>query len=146
MWDEKDDNIPDMSTMLPRQITEVWQPRFVLIKVNDRVIPLGYSNGVIKIRGSKGNKMRKISYRCHSFDTLFAVTYHKLQGVTLDKLILSINKHPNWRLRLSMSSLYVGVSRVHKLQELRVLPFNDDDVEHLTGLSSDPLLNDWINN
>ena len=45
-----------------------------------------------------------------------------------------------------MSSLYVEVSGVHKLQELRVFAFNDDDVEHLTGLSSDPLLNDWINN
>ena len=45
-----------------------------------------------------------------------------------------------------MSSLYVGISRVHKLEELRVLPFNDDDVEYLTGLSRDPLLHDWINN
>ena len=145
VWDEKDGDVPDMSKMLPGKITDVRQPRFVIMNVNDVLIPIGYSNDIIKIRG-RDKKIRKISYRRHSFDLMFAVTYHKLQGVTLDKLILSINKHPNWRLRLLMSSLYVGVSRVHKLEELRVLPFNDDDVEYLTGLSRDPLLHDWINN
>ena len=45
-----------------------------------------------------------------------------------------------------MSSLYVGISRVHKLEELLVLPFNDDDFKYLTGISRDALLHDWLNN
>ena len=53
-------------------------------------------------------------------DLLFAVTYHKLQGLTLNKLILTINKHPNRLLRLVLSSLYVGISRVHNMGEVRV--------------------------
>ena len=59
VWDEKEGDIPDMSKMLPGQITEVRQPRFVLIKVNDRVIPIGYSNGIIEISQGKGKKMKK---------------------------------------------------------------------------------------
>ena len=125
-------------------ITTVRQPRYVLVGVDDQIIPIGYSNGRLKTRFGKTSKW--INYRLHAIDLLFAVTYHKLQGVTLNKLILSINKHPNHRLRLIMSSLYVGVTRVHKLDELRVLPYNTEDVEYLMGLKWDTLLHDWLNN
>ena len=85
-------------------------------------------------------------FRKHPVDLLFAVTYHKLQGITLDKLILTINKHPNPFLRLVLSSLYVGMSRVHKLSEVRVLPYNDEDVDHLVKMKFDDLLPAWIRN
>ena len=87
-----------------------------------------------------------MTFRKHPVDLLFAVTYHKLQGVTLDKLVLTINKHPNRLLRLGLSSLYVGISRVHKLSEVRVLPYNDEDVDYLVNLKFDDLLSAWINN
>ena len=74
------------------------------------------------------------------------MTYHKLQGVTLEKLILSINKHPNYLLRLALSSLYVGLSRVKKLEDIRVLPYRDKDVDYLVSLQFDDLLKAWINN
>ena len=87
-----------------------------------------------------------MTFRKHPVDLLFAVTYHKLQGVTLDKLVLTINKHPNRLLRLVLSSLYVGISRVHHLSEVRVLPYNDEDVDYLVNLKFDDLLSAWIKN
>ena len=45
-----------------------------------------------------------------------------------------------------MSSLYVGVTRVHTLDELHVLPYNSDDAEYLLGLQWDRLLDDWLKN
>ena len=87
-----------------------------------------------------------MTFRKHPLDLLFAVTYHKLQGVSLDKLVLTINKHPNRLLRLVLSSLYVGISRVHKLSEVRVLPYNDEDVDYLVNLKFDDLLSAWISN
>ena len=90
--------------------------------------------------------MRPMTFRKHPVDLLFAVTYHKLQGVTLNKLVLTINKHPNPLLRLVLSSLYVGISRVHKLSEVRVLPYNDEDVNYLMKLKFDDMLSDWISN
>ena len=61
-------------------------------------------------------------------------------------MILAINKHPNPKLRLLLSSLYVGISRVHNLDEVRVLPFNEDDIQYLLSLQYDELLTAWINN
>ena len=78
--------------------------------------------------------------------TYFAVTYHKLQGLTLKKLILSINKHPNHLLRLALSSLYVGISRVKHLHDIRVLPYGDEDVDYLASLQFDDLLKAWLQN
>ena len=77
---------------------------------------------------------------------LFAVTYHKLQGLTLSALVLSLNTHPNPKLRITIPSLYVGLNRVHNLKEIRVLPFWEDDVKYLASLRSDSLLNIWFNN
>ena len=57
----------------------------------------------------------------------------------MDALVLSINKHPNPKLRLTLPSLYVGASRVHNLDQLRVLPFGKEDAEYLMSLKTDPL-------
>jgi len=103
------------------------QPKFILARVKGKLISIGTCNARIETR--RNEKIRKTNFRKHPVDLLFAVTYHKLQGVTLDKLILSISKHPNHLLRLALSSLYVGISRVKKLDDIRVLPYSDDDVD-----------------
>ena len=100
--------------------------------VKGKLIPIGTCNG--RFKSKRKEKIRHINFRMHPVDLLFAVTYHKLQGVTLDKLILSINKHPNPRLRLVLSSLYVRISRIHSLREVRVLPYAAEDVDYLVML------------
>ena len=60
------------------------------------------------------------------------------------KLILSIKKHHNYLLRLALSSLYVGLLRVKKLDNIRVLPYCDEDVDYLVSLQFDDLLKAWI--
>ena len=79
--------------MKPGEITMVRQPRYILVKVRGDLIPIGYQQHSFKVGTS--DKMKKVRFRNHPVDLLFAVTYHKLQGVTLNKLILAINKHPN---------------------------------------------------
>ena len=144
VWDPRDGEVPDMNSLQPGIITNVMQPRFIIVRVKGKLIPIGTCNG--KIRSYRKQKIHFTNFRKHPVDLLFAVTYHKLQGVTLDKLILSINKHPNHRLRLVLSSLYVGLSRVHSLNEIRVLPYSSEDVDYLITLKHDVLLKDWVNN
>ena len=129
------------------------QPRYLLVRVKGELIPIGTCNG--KIRGKKKQprsnksnrkKIRPMYFSNHPVELLFAVTYHKLQGVTLDKLVLTINKHPNRFLRIVLSSLYVGISRVHNLSEVRVLPYTDEDVDYLVNLKFDDLLSAWLSN
>ena len=122
IWDEKD-HVPDISSLPKGKITAVPQPIYILVTVGDTIIPVGLRNEKIEVRGEE----RKINYQDTACSLLFAVTFHKLQGLTLDKIILSIGKHPTAKLRVKMPSLYVGVSRVHNFTELRVLPLKQAD-------------------
>ena len=155
VWDPDDGEVPDMESLPRGVITTVKQPKFLLVRVKGKLIPIGTCNGEIKGKKkqknphrnkSKRKKIRAMVFRKHPVDLLFAVTYHKLQGLTLDKLILTINKHPNPLLRLVLPSLYVGISRVHKLSEVRVLPYTDEDIDYLVKMKFDDLLPAWINN
>lgn len=83
-------------------------------------MPIKCTNAKLELDAKKDEI---INYREHPIDLLFAVTYHKLQGLTLKALVLSLNTHPNHRLRITIPSLYVGLSRVHNIDEIRVLPF-----------------------
>ena len=85
-------------------ITPVMQPRFILVRVKGELIPIGTCNGKIKGKKkpmkrhpikSKKKKIRPMVFRKHPVDLLFAVTYHMLQGVTLNRLKLTITKYPN---------------------------------------------------
>ena len=66
------------------------------------MIPIKYFAAQID---KNNKKVRTTNYRTHPVDLLFAVTYHKLQGLNMDALVLSINKHPNAKLRLTLPSL-----------------------------------------
>ena len=145
VWDPKDFNgpVPDLSALPKGEISQVPQPSYILIRSKGRLIPIKYCAAQLDKRNKK---VKTTNYRTHLVDLLFAVTYHKLQGLNMDALILSINKHPTAKLRLTLPSLYVGVSRVHDIDKLRVLPFWKEDVDYLTSLKSDPLLKLWFEN
>ena len=140
-WSSKDTPKIDLTKLPPGVVTKVPQPEYIIVEVNKTLIPIGLRNEQLKIK-----EKNVINFRENPCDLLFAVTYHKLQGLTLKKIILSIGKHPTPKLRISMPSLYVGASRVHDLSELRVLPLTDEDSKYLTTLKRDPLLKDWLNN
>ena len=77
-------------------IINVIQPRFIILRVIGKLIPIGTCSG--KITSYRKQKISFTNFRKYPVDLLFAVTYHKLQGVTLDKLILSINQPLRGRL------------------------------------------------
>ena len=145
VWNPKDFNgpVPDLSSLPKGELSQVPQPSYIIIRSKGRLIPIKYCAAQ---KDKRKKKVKTTNYRTHLVELLFAVTYHKLQGLNMDALILSINKHPTAKLRLTLPSLYVGVSRVHDIDKLRVLPFWKEDVEYLTSLKSDPLLKLWFNN
>ena len=65
----------------------------------------------------KGKK-KKISAKGSSYDLAYAITYHKVQGKTLGRVLLHIEKGINLRLQ----SLFVGLSRVRKGDDFRIIP------------------------
>ena len=149
VWSSKDCKgaVPNMDILERGKVHVVPQPTFILVRFKnkhiDRIVPIRYTNAKLEL---DVRNEEIINYREHPVDLLFAVTYHKLQGLTLKALVLSLNTHPTHKLRITIPSLYVGLSRVHNFDEIRVLPFWEDDVKHLTSLKSDPLLRLWFNN
>ena len=99
VWDpsELDGHIPDLSTLPRGEISHVPQPKYILIHAKGKLIPVRFSNSQLD---KNNKKIRTTNYRSHPVDLLFSVTYHKLQGLNMDALVLSINKHPMAKLRL----------------------------------------------
>ena len=107
------------------------------------MIPIEYKNEKLD---KDNSKTKTFNCRAHPVDLLLSATYHKLQGLNLNALVLSINKHPNHNHRLTLSSFYVGASRVHNLDQLRVLPFLKQDPKYLRSLKTDAFLKLWFEN
>mmetsp|Transcript_42285 Transcript_42285/g.123821 ORF Transcript_42285/g.123821 Transcript_42285/m.123821 type:complete len:169 (-) Transcript_42285:204-710(-) len=79
----------------------------------------------------------------HAVQLAFAITDYKVQGRTLDKLVLSIGSRP-FEPSLSLPSLYVLASRVRKRAHLRVLGWNvSTDASRLRALRHPPELSIW---
>ena len=120
------------------QVVDVQQPDFIIVRIGQRCIAIKGGRATLKI-----SKERSITYLQHGCDLLFAITYHKTQGATMDALIMSICPYDGLSkkiLPLSITSLYVGASHVHKMKELRVLPLTADAIRNLKKLRRDPLL------
>ena len=133
--------------MFPKgEVSDVPQPEFVVVKIGDYVLSL---KSITARFNKKGDPKKKISFKDHGFDMTMSVTFHKTQGITVDRIVLSLNSAGSVSRRinkLTITSLYVGASRVHDFNELRVLPFTAEDAAALKKLKRDPLLAVFFSN
>jgi hypothetical protein len=76
-------------------------------------------------------------------ELMFAVTDYKLQGQTLDKLILSLGER-TFKPHLSLQKLYVLVSRVRAAKDIRLLkPQDPNGFNYIKHLQHVPALHVW---
>ena len=138
------DNPININELPAGQVVDVQQPDFIIVRIDDRTIAIKGGSARMKV-----NKERSVTYLQHGCELLFAITYHKTQGATMDALVLSLCPYAGLSkkiLPLSITSLYVGASRVHNMKELRVLPLTADAIQNLKKLRRDPLLAQFFNN
>ena len=77
----------------------------------------------------------QISYNAFPFDLGFAITYHKVQGQTMGKVILFLHKRTTKQLApLQWESLYVAYTRVKRGDDIRVCYFGSDTTSSRAGL------------
>jgi hypothetical protein len=87
------------------------------------------------------------STQAHPLDAGFAVTFEKLQGSTVKRLILVINKLSAFKLgSVTLNKIYVAISRVRNHKHMAVFPSSDPDMKHLTNLTFSFGLQAWANN
>ena len=86
-----------------------------------------------------------VKYFSFPFTLGFSVTFHKVQGKTLKRVILSLNHRKGFgRSTISYNCFLVGVSRVTCSAHLRRLPkFSQEDLFHVTKLRPSPELLKW---
>eukprot|EP01047_Picozoa_sp_COSAG01_P002785 COSAG01_NODE_76_length_28332_cov_298.876992_15_plen_2949_part_00 len=76
----------------------------------------------------------RIMKRPATYELAFALTDYKLQGMTLERLVVLIGQYP-YPVRHSLSSLYVMLSRVRRSTQLRILQGQRGSIEGLVGKS-----------
>jgi hypothetical protein len=83
--------------------------------------------------------VRYYSWEC---GLCFASTYHKLQSLTVDKIILDLNQSP--KSSLSLYHFIVGYSRVRKLDDIRIFAFKSEKGRrHLLGFTHSSEIIKW---
>ena len=110
-----------------------------------RVIPIrqerrnheSWERGVQKVTG----------YRGFQWTLAFAITFFKIQGLTLDRLVLFLTKCQSKRIMpVKASDIVVGFTRVKKGSHIRVWPHSPDGLRYLTKLPRRNNLSKWDGN
>ena len=116
-----------LPTHLPAGIeTEVDPPHSVNIQITsdtkkDNIVPILGKHKTVYI----GKNKRPIHFKHHHIELGFSYTYWKVQGATLDAIILVLNKKP-FKPNISLRSFYVGISRVNNRNDIRLWPIDID--------------------
>jgi hypothetical protein len=95
--------------------------------------------------GPKKNQYA-MQYQDHRCEPAFAISFHKLQGATLGKLILSLASRSGTGCLLknvTFEQLYVGLSRVTLGRDLAILSTSAESVEYLAKLKPSQLYSMW---
>jgi hypothetical protein len=94
-----------------------------------------------------GTKLRVPSTQTHALEAGFALTFEKLQGSTVKRLVLVLNKLSAYKLgAITLNKIYVAISRVRNHKHMAVFPTSDTDMGHLTKLNFSYGLKAWDNN
>ena len=143
VWKRTEDSI-NLAHLTPGQITNVTQPDYIVIQIHDKIIAIKPKSTTFE--DVNHNKRTYLAHECELSD---AVTFHKVQGKTMESVILSLNSTSTVSRkihRVTLQSIYVGCSRVHDHQHLRVFPLSTADKEYLKALKWDPYLKMFFQN
>jgi hypothetical protein len=113
-------NWPASETLVPGQYDETGN---LIAGTKDIVVPIFIDRAGQPIKYGK----ECIYYKEHTVDLAFAITFHKIQGRTVGKIILDLNLRPgtiHGIPTLDLFGFYVGLSRVSNSENMRILPLH----------------------
>ena len=124
-----------------------WNPEFTLVP-GDIVLPIGLCSAktTLDVQVDTATKCLQGAVKVseHRLELGFAVTFHKIQGKTIPKVILELNKRP-FAPHLNHSMLLVAISRVTNRENLRIIPLKaGTTLRYLGKLRPDPKLKTWM--
>ena len=87
------------------------------------------------------NVLKHVNLKTFHYDLTFCITFHKLQGMTLPRLLLDLSI-PTYPPHHGFDTVLVAASRIGEGKNLRVLP--GSDIGHLARLEADPRIQAWM--
>lgn len=130
-----------VNVRLHNQDATLWPSTQTLIP-NDVVIPLKIGKFGKTVTTKK--KQTLFNYDRFELLSIFAMTYHKTQDATMDKVVLDLNKKVGTLASFSLNHFYVGFFKVKTSDNLRILPSLTGDWDHLTKLKHNHLYVCWM--
>ena len=110
------------------------------------VIPIGMRRSTIAVDiGSVGLfPPGKVEVNDHRVELGFAITFQKVQGKTVPKIILDLN-HRKFKPPIDLPGLYVGLTRVKHGKNIRLVPPQPgSSLDYLKGFKRSRLLAGWF--
>jgi hypothetical protein len=95
----------------------------------------GVQNRTKSFKAKVGNYYLKdlLEYINYGIELKFGVTFHKVQGLTVPKIILQLNYMPGLG-SLDFHSLYVAMTRTKENSHIQKIPIVDNDYRHLLNI------------
>lgn len=107
--------------------------------------PEGVAQSIAPHWNGKSRGIPKV--RRHAISPAFAVTYNKVQGQTLSRVVLLLATSKGSKLgNLTIEMFFVGISRVRDADHLRILPCARADLDYLQKLRFSSHVRYWYNN
>ena len=118
-----------VSTRRQLQLNQLQQ--FSIVQ-DELVLPI-----TTAIAPSDGKKDKKFNYKTGNiispiataevsqpfpFDLAFAITVHKAQGRTMNRVVVDLSSHPTYITQMNFAAVFVSMSRVRNGNHLRLLP------------------------
>jgi hypothetical protein len=131
-----------------RTITADNWPANCSLLTDKVLVPIFFGNATMK-KKLPGKLGQFVHFNGFPVELGFSVTYHKLEGKTLDHVILDLNPYPAKRCPLTFHAFYVGVTRVRCLENLRILlPSSFNALKYLNANTTfnkiNPSLKIWL--
>ncbi|KAJ9443105.1 hypothetical protein DIPPA_01356 [Diplonema papillatum] len=128
----------------PGDIVMVPPPRYIVVSVDGKEVP------VERVRGTDDTKRPKNGTTpryTRSFKVLpgFAFTFWRCQGLTLQNVVIDLNKRPASLGRVTFEAIYVAMSRVTSPDNLFVLPPRQEGFSWICAKKPPAALMAWLN-
>jgi hypothetical protein len=118
-------------------------------EVNKKAMTAYYKHASNRVRHifNASRNVTAPSTQAHPLEAGFALTFEKLQGSTVKRIVLVLNKLSPYKLgSITLNKIYVAISRVRNHKHMAVFPSSDADMKHLTKLTFSSGLQAWDNN
>jgi len=124
-----------------------WPQNMTLVE-DQIVVPIGLKDQDkqhISITLENGHPISfDVQAQPHRIDLAFVITFWKIQGRTIPKIILALNKRP-FKPHITYTMLLVALSRVSKGDDIRILPLQEENgLDYLMKLKYDEDLEIWM--